>query len=393
MTLSPAWKNVALLAVCQALAMTGASLIATTSALVGNALAIDKAYATLPLALQYGATMAATIPAAQLMRVFGRRAACIGAAVVGMLGGALSTAAILDADFAFFCLGSAVTGVFYGFVIQFRFAAADVADARFKSRAISLVLAGGVFAAVAGPNLARLTRELFSPVLFAGCFFALIFVCASVVVALSFVRFPATTAEERAPGGRKLREIIAQPACATAMLCGPLSYAVMSTLMTATPLAMLACDHNFGDTAFVIQWHILGMYAPSFFSGSLVQRFGVLNVMAAGSALFVLCIALNLSGNSVVHFWAALTVLGVGWNFMFVGATTLLTECYRPQEKAKVQGLNDFFVYGTVTLSALLSGKLHHYIGWDSLNLMALPIVAATLLAGFRLRARRAQAA
>jgi predicted MFS family arabinose efflux permease len=283
-----------------------------------------------------------------------------------------------------------VTGFFYGFVIQFRFAAADVAEARDRSKAISWVLAGGVFAAVAGPNLARATRDWFDPILFAGCYFALVFVCAAVMVALSFVRIPTPSAEERRGDGRSMLEILKQPVCLTAVLCGPLSYAVMSTLMTATPLAMLACDHGFGDTAFVIQWHILGMYAPSFFTGALVSRFGVLNVMAAGSVLFALCIVSNLSGNSVSHFWAGLTLLGVGWNFMFVGATTLLTESYRPSEKARVQGFNDFLVYGTVTVSALISGKLHHFIGWEALNIAAVPIVMATLLAGFWLRAKRA---
>jgi MFS family permease len=390
MTLTSAWRNVALLALCQALAMSGASLIATTSALVGNGLAENKAYATVPLALQYGATMVATIPAAHLMRQFGRRAACMGAAAVGMLGAALSTWAILVGNFHFFCASSAVTGIFYGFVIQFRFAAADVSEARDRSKAISWVLAGGVFAAVAGPNLARATRDWFDPILFAGCYFALVFVCAAVMVALSFVRIPTCSAEERRGDGRSMLEILKQPVCLTAVLCGPLSYAVMSTLMTATPLAMLACDHGFGDTAFVIQWHILGMYAPSFFTGALVSRFGVLNVMAAGSALFALCIVSNLSGNSVWHFWAGLTLLGVGWNFMFVGATTLLTESYRPSEKARVQGFNDFLVYGTVTVSALISGKLHHFIGWEALNIAAVPIVMATLLAGFWLRAKRA---
>lgn len=390
MLLTPVWRNVALLAVCQALAMSGASLIATTSALVGNGLAENKAYATVPLALQYGATMLATIPAAHLMRRFGRRAACMGAAGIGMLGAALSMIAILQGDFHFFGASSAVTGLFFGFVIQFRFAAADVTEARDRGKAISWVLAGGVIAAVLGPNLARATRDWFEPVLFAGCYFALIFVCAAVMAVLAFVRIPTPSAEERRGDGRSFREIVKQPVCLTAILCGPLSYAVMSTLMTATPLAMLACDHGFGDTAFVIQWHILGMYAPSFVTGFLIARLGVLNVMAAGSALFVLCIAINLAGNSVVHFWASLTLMGVGWNFVFVGATTLLTESYRPAEKAKMQGINDFLVYGTVTISALISGKLHHFIGWEALNLAASPFVAATVAAGLWLRARRA---
>jgi MFS family permease len=384
------WKNVALLAVCQGLAMSGSSLIATTSALVGDTLALDKAYSTLPLALQFLCTMGMTIPAADLMRRVGRQAGFMVGAAFGIVGAAISTAAIFQNSFVLFCVGSAVTGLFYGFAIQFRFAAADATEARHRGRAISWVLTGGVVAAVLGPNLARLTRDAFEPILFAGSYASLIGLYVAVIAVLMFMDIPRPGAEERLGDARPLIEIMRGPTCLTAMLCGPIAYGAMSMLMTATPLAMQACGHSFGDTAFVVQWHILGMFAPSFVTGQLINRFGTLNVMACGSALLALCIVVNLAGDSVPHFWAALLLLGLGWNFLFVGATTLLTESYRPAEKAKVQGANDFLVYGTVTLSSFFSGKLHHLMGWEALNVVAVPLVMVTLAAGFWLRTRRA---
>jgi MFS family permease len=389
MRIDPAWKNVSLLAVCQALAFSGTSLIATTSALVGNALATDKGYATLPLALQFFATMLTTIPASHLMRRIGRRQGFTIGAVVGIAGASTSTAAIFAGDFLLFVLGSAITGVFYGFVLFFRFAAADVADERRRSKAISLVLAGGVAAAVIGPNLARLTRALFEPVLFAGCYASLIVLYLGVIGVLRFVRIPTPTAVERRESGRPLLDIASQPACLTAMLCGPIAYGVMSLIMTATPLAMLACNLSFDDTAFVIQWHVLGMYAPSFVTGHLISRFGVLNIMAAGAALLVACVGVNLAGNGMVNFWSALVLLGVGWNFLFIGATTLLTQSYQPAERAKIQGLNDFLLYGMVTVSALLSGKIQHAFGWETINLGVVPFIGMAFAVSLWLRTRR----
>lgn len=393
MRIDPIWKNVSLLAICQALAFSGSSLIATTSALVGNSLAVDKGYATLPMALQFLATMLTTIPASHLMRRIGRRRGFTLGALVGIGGAATSTAAIFAADFLLFVLGSAITGIFYGFVLFFRFAAADVADERRRSKAISFVLAGGVAAAVIGPNLARLTRTLFEPVLFAGCYLSLIGLYIAVIGVLTFVRIPTPTAIERRETGRPLLEIVGQPVCVTAMLCGPIAYGVMALIMTATPLAMLACDLSFDDTAFVIQWHVLGMYAPSFVTGHLISRFGVLNIMAAGAALLAACIGINLSGTAIVDFWSALFLLGVGWNFLFIGSTTLLTQSYKQAERAKIQGLNDFLLYGMVTFSALMSGKIQHAFGWDIVNLGVAPFIACAFALSFWLRARRTPAA
>ncbi|MFO0995145.1 MAG: MFS transporter [Alphaproteobacteria bacterium] len=393
MRIDPAWKNVSLLAVCQALAFSGSSLIATTSALVGNSLASDKGYATLPIALQFLATMLTTIPASHLMRRIGRRRGFILGALLGIAGAATNTVAIFASDFLLFALGSAITGTFYGFALFFRFAAADVADERRRATAISLVLAGGVAAAIIGPNLARLTRTLFEPVLFAGCYFSLIGLYLGIIGVISFVRIPTPSAIERRESGRPVRAIVRQPACLTAMLCGPIAYGVMALIMTATPLAMLACDLSFSDTAFVIQWHVLGMYAPSFVTGHLISRVGVLNVMAVGAVLLAACVGINLSGTAINDFWAALALLGIGWNFVFIGSTTLLTQAYQPAERAKIQGLNDFLLYGMVTLSALVSGKIQHAFGWDVVNLGVAPFIAVAFAMSFWLRTRRAPAA
>ena len=355
--------------------MSGATLIGTTSALVGHALAVDKSLATVPLALQFLATMSATIPASLLMRRVGRRRGFIIGAMFGLVGAVISSGAIFAASFIGFVVGSTVTGVFYGFVIFYRFAAADTADARFQSKAISLVLAGGVIAAVVGPNLARLTKDMFEPVTFAGSFVALSALCVLSIAVLSLIDIPPLSQEERRKPGRPLHVIMRQPVCAVAMLGGPVPYGVMSLVMTATPLAMLACDHSFDDTAFIIQWHVLGMYAPSFFTGHLISRFGVLNVMTVGAGLLFASLLTNLSGIELVYFWVGLVLLGVGWNFLFIGATSLLTRAYAPAERAKVQGINDFLVYGSVTLGALSSGALHHALGWDAVNYGVIPLI------------------
>ena len=375
------WKPILLLAVCQGLAMSGASLIATTAALVGYSLAIDKSDATLPLAFQFVVTMLTTIPASNLMRRIGRRAGFWLGAAVGIVGAVIAIVSIFQNSFWGFMIG-----VFYGFAIFFRFAAADVAEDKHRARAISLVLTGGVAAAVIGPNLALYSRDVFEPVLFAGCYLALIFLYLGVSAVLAFVKIPRPTEIIGGRTGRPLLEVIRQPICYTAMFCSAAAYGVMALVMNATPLAMLACNHDFGDTAFVIQWHVLGMYAPSFVTGHLIGRFGVLNVMVAGAVLLTACVGVNLSGDSVDFFWAALVLLGVGWNFLFIGATTLLTQSHQPAERAKIQGVNDFLMYGMVTLAALTAGKVQHDLGWAAINLGVVPVIGLAVVAILWLR-------
>ena len=383
-------RNVLILALCQALAMTSTSLMVTVAALVGQMLAADKTLATLPIAVQFTATMATTIPASLLMKRIGRRAGFSVGALLGAAGAGLAIAAIFAGSFVVFCLAGAAVGAALGFAMFYRFAAADAADPAFRGKAISLVLTGGVVAAVAGPQLARWSRDLFQPALFAGCFVAIAGLWLAALLLLQLVDIPRPSELERRAGGRPLAAIVRQPAFVVAALGAMIGYGVMSLVMTVTPLAMIGHAHEFDDAAFVIQWHVLGMYAPSFVTGHLIARVGVLNVLAAGVALIGACVAVNLSGTGVMQFWAALTLLGLGWNFLFIGSTTLLTETYRPEERAKTQALNDFLVFGTVAMSSFASGAVHNHFGWSAVNLAVIAPISAVLLAVLWLRRRRA---
>ena len=375
----PTRKNVVLLALCQALSMSGSSLVMTVSAIVGTMIAADKTMATLPLAFQMTAMMVTTIPASLAMKRFGRRAGFLFGIMVGIGGAVLATYAIFERNFVLLCVASGVMGIQMGFAQFYRFAAADTAKPDFKSKAISLVLAGGVIAAVLGPNLAKWARDLFEPVMFAGSYAAIAVLWLIPLVLLFFIDIPRPSVEERKQSGRPLVVIMRQPVFVVAIVGAVVAYAMMNMVMTSTPLAMLACGLEFEDAAFVIQWHVLGMYAPAFFTGSLIARSGMLNVMLVGAVLMLGCVAVNLSGQDVTRFWLALVLLGVGWNFLFVGATTLLTETYVPAEKAKVQAANDFLVFGSVSISAFSSGMLQNAFGWDIVNMMALPFLAVAL--------------
>ena len=375
----PTRKNVVLLALCQALSMSGSSLVMTVSAIVGTMIAADKTMATLPLAFQMTAMMVTTIPASLAMKRFGRRAGFLFGIMVGIGGAVLATYAIFERNFVLLCVASGVMGIQMGFAQFYRFAAADTAKPDFESKAISLVLAGGVIAAVLGPNLAKWARDLFEPVMFAGSYAAIAVLWLIPLVLLFFIDIPRPSVEERKQSGRPLVVIMRQPVFVVAIVGAVVAYAMMNMVMTSTPLAMLACGLEFEDAAFVIQWHVLGMYAPAFFTGSLIARYGMLNVMLVGAVLMLGCVAVNLSGQDVTRFWLALVLLGVGWNFLFVGATTLLTETYVPAEKAKVQAANDFLVFGSVSISAFSSGMLQNAFGWDIVNMMALPFLAVAL--------------
>jgi len=377
----PSLRNVALLAFCQALSMTCLSLLITISALVGSLLAVDPALATLPLSLQFLGVLVTTIPASLLMERWGRRAGFSLGAVLGIVGGLLCTLAVFTADFLLLCFGSLLLGGFSAFSMYYRFAAADTASNAFKSRAISLVLAGGVLAAVAGPELAKHTRELFAPVAFAGGYAAIAALCLLSLAILQFIRIPRPPARVRGDSGRPLAVIARQPRFIVAVLCGMVAYGTMNLVMVSTPLAMIACDHPFETAAFVIQLHVLGMYVPSFFTGSLIARFGLPPVLLAGALLLLACVAVALTGIEVLNFAAGLVLLGLGWNLLYVGGSTLLTETHRPEEKAKVQAANEFLVFGVVTVTAFSSGALHEGLGWEWLNLVTVPAILAALVA------------
>lgn len=375
-------KNVAVLAVCQALFNSGGVIAIALGGLVGFNLAGDKTLATLPVTMVVGGTALATIPASLLMGKIGRRLGFMLGAGIGTVGGAVAALGIFLGDFAIFCLGSFLLGTYSGFAHYYRFAAADIASAAFKPKAISLVLAGGVAAGYLGPEIAKYTKDVIPLYAFAGTYMAAAVLGALSVLLLSFVDVPLPTAAEAAAGRRPLSVIARQPVFMIAALSGMVGYGFMNLLMTATPLAMTQHYHfHFNLAATVIQWHVIAMFAPSFFTGALIARFGVLNIILAGVAINLVCVAVALAGVEYENFWLSLTLLGLGWNFMYVGGSTLLTECYHPAERAKTQAANDFLVFFTVAVSSLSSGALLHRGGWDTILVLALPWLGLAAIA------------
>lgn len=374
-------RNLFLLALCQALFMTGSSTVLTVTALAGETLLPASGLATLPFSLQFVMTMAATIPASFTMRRFGRRAGFQIGAAMGLFAGLLNVAALMDKNFPLFCVGSALIGVVNAFALYYRFAAADCVGAEHRARAISLVLAGGVVAAFSGPNLARFTVNSIGDVTFAGCFAALSAIQFVTIVLLMLVDIPRLSAEERRDQGRPIKEILRIPAVPVAILAGMAGYSSMTLVMTSTPLAMHGMGHEFGDAAFVIQWHVFAMFAPAFVTGHLINRIGVLPVIIAGAGFILLCVFINHLGYGLWQFTSALVALGLGWNFMFVGGTSLLAGVVLRTEQAKIQGCNDFLVFGSVAVAALLGGTLYNSAGWETLNYAVLPGVLFSLVA------------
>lgn len=382
-------KNVLLLALCQALAMTGTTILITTAALIGYSLAKDKSLATFPLALEQLATMSATIPASLLMKRIGQQLGFVVGVFIGMIGAALGVYAIFIGSFTVFCLTTLLLGVFNGFAGFYRFAAADTASKGFRSKAISFVMAGGVIAALFGPELATWSKDLFKPALFAGSLAFIVGLQMLALFLLPFVDIPQLSETERRESGRAFTVIVQQPVFIVALLVSMLGYGVMMLVMTATPLAMVTDSYPFDTAAFVIQMHVFGMFAPSFFTGYFIARFGVLNIILCGGVLNVLCIAINLLGTDFLNFWVALLLLGIGWNFMFIGSTTLLTEAYTPAEKAKTQALHDFLMFGFVAFATFLSGRLLHDFGWEAVNYASIPMILLALAATLWLRPQR----
>lgn len=387
-------KNVAVLAACQALLFTNNATLIALNGLVGFALAADKRLATLPVTSWVVGGALTTYFASLLMKRIGRRAGFTVGAAVGIVGALICAWAIYVGDFWLFCFGAVVFGAYNAFGQYYRFAAADAAPVDFRSKAISLVIAGGLVGGLVGPTLSRWTRGLL-PTDFLGAFLALIAMLVLVMLVLRLLHIPPPRPGEAKEGGRPLGEIVRQPAYIVAVIGAGLGYGIMNLLMTATPLAMGVCGHPYGAAATVISWHVVAMFAPSFVTGDLVRRFGVLNVMMAGVALNFACVAIALAGVEVANFWFALVLLGIGWNFLFVGATTLITETYRPEERAKAQGANDLAIFLIMAVSSFASGVVLEARGWEMLNYLALPFVAAIgiAVAWMMLRRRRAPAA
>lgn len=387
-------RNVFVLATAGALAGSVPPIVFATVPLAAyDMLGSDKSLATLPVTAFVVGTACGTVPCSMLARRFGRRASFIAGMLVGGSGAATTLAAMLWQSFLLLCAGSFLIGFAAAFAQQFRFAAADTASAAFRPRAISLVMAGGVAAAIIGPQAVIHFGDLFAPVRFAGAYAATLVLTLAAILVLLLLDIPRAPSRSAVAGGRPLREIVGQPAFLVAVGCATSSYALMSFVMTAAPLAMVMHDHHHDAAVLGIQWHVLAMFAPSFVTGSLIARFGTHRVVAAGLMLLIGCALVALAGTSVAHFWLALVLLGIGWNFGFIGGTAMLTETYRADEKESVQAVNDFLIFGVVALASFSSGEVLLFGGWNIVNMVVLPVAIVCLAAVFWQMARRARLA
>jgi MFS family permease len=386
-------KTLALLAACQGLLLINGAGLISMQGLVGYMLTDTKSLATLGATTYVIGSALAAMPAALWMARVGRRAGFMTGAFINIVGCGLAALALHLRSFPLFCAATAVIGIYQAIGLQYRFAAAEVAAPADRAKAISWVLAGGIAGGILGPESMRLARDWFATP-FAGSFIVLAAYALLAMVVQSRVHVPKPTREERSGGGRPLGEIMRQPVFIVAVISAAFGYGIMNLLMVATPLAMDFCSHPFAQAAMVIQWHVVGMYAPGLFTGSLIRRYGTLKVILAGVALVGGCVAVALSGTTVTHFLVALALLGVGWNFMYTGGTTLLTESYAPTEKARAQGANDFAVFATMGVSSFSSGALVSVAGWERMNMLALPVLAVVVVAVVWLsRLRRVPAA
>jgi MFS family permease len=383
-------RNVLLLTLTQATSSTSVTLVAAVGSLAGYALASNKALATLPSTMAVIGTALSTIPASMLMKRVGRRVGFIVGALCAMIGGLISVAAMAHGQFWLLAAAALFLGVSVAFAQQYRFAAAETSLPEFRSRAISFVLAGGLAAAFIGPMLARGTVQLFETT-YLGAYLCVPVLGVFTVAWLAGLRMPPLSDEGTSISGaaRPIAEIVRQPIFIVAVLAQMMGQGVMNLLMTGTPLAMMAHHHTFADTAFVIQWHVVGMFLPGFFTGTLVQRWGERTVILLGIALNVLAVAAAWLDVGVYNFFLAMTLNGIGWNFMFVAGSALVTKAYAPAERARTQAANDFLVFGTAAVTSLSSGQLLHHRGWQVvLTTAAVMLLAA--LAGSLWRVSRA---
>lgn len=370
-------RNVYILAFCQAMLFTGTGLVISATALIGKDLAPSPAWATVPLAIQYLTTMLVIFVVSHWMKIKGRRYVFMRGALTGSVGMLLASLGIWLNSFILFMLASVLVGMHNAIGQFYRFAAAESVPANLKARAISMTLAGGVLAAFIGPNLAIYTRNMLDHV-FLASYLALVLTTLTAAILTSQIKMPDIPDEEKEI--RSLLHIARQPKYLMAMIAAMIGYGSMNFLMTATPLAMVCFSHPFSSTAIVIQWHLFAMFAPSFFTGDLIRKFGVLQVMMSGCILLIGCVLVNLNGTSLHHFEFALILLGVGWNFLYIGATTMLTDTYTPSEKSKAQGLNDTFIFATLTVTSFASGAMVDHFGWQPINFYALFPVSIVLL-------------
>ncbi len=392
MPLRPDIRNVSVLAACQALVQTGMVMLITASGLAGFMLAPDKSLATLPVSFLMIGTMVTTIPASLFMGRFGRRPGFWLGTLLGAFGATLGVVSLMNGWFWLFCFAHIFYGGYQGFAQFYRFAAAEAAAPAFRSRAISYVLLGAAVAAVVGPHMVAFTRDVAASGAFVGTYATIVALSLVATAVVSLIDLPKPAEQKTDIPARPIPAVVSQPIFLVAALTAAVGFGVMNLAMTATPLAMAHHHHGLNETAFVIQWHVLGMFLPSFFTGGLIARFGAPKIMLAGVAFLLCHVAVALSGVEFLHFASALILLGIGWNFAYLGGTTLVTDAYRPSEKAWTQGIFDFTVFTTVVITSFASGALLHFVGWSGVNLLALPllVVAGTALVAYLLWLRRA---
>jgi MFS family permease len=375
--------QISLLAVLQGLFLTNNVTLIAVNGLAGMALSTNKIYATLPITAYVLGSALVTMPAAQYMKRHGRKQGYLVGAFAALIGTIMAFFAMQTQSIELLCVGTFIAGIYPAFSSSLRFAAAEVAEVAkpsHKAVAISWVLAGGIAGGVIGPELSKLTRTAL-PALFSATYLSLAAFAILSMLLTRWLQIPKTDPIAAAGPARPLLEILRQPSCWIAVMAAMAAYGVMNLLMVATPLAMAVCKMPYSSAALVLEWHVIGMFAPGLFTGALITRFGVYRIMLLGCALMLACSALALAGIELMNFLIALFVLGVGWNFLYTGATTLLTNAYRPSEKARVQGFNDLCVFVTMITSSFSSGALLYSNGWNLLHLLAIPFVVFALLA------------
>ena len=362
-------RTALVLAAAQALAGGNNTVVVATGGIAGAMLA------TLPISVMVVGMWIGTLPVGMLAKAFGRRFALQAGSVLGVLSGLVSCLAMLSGSFLLLLLGTLCAGLYAAAHQSYRFAAADTASVHFRAKAISWVLAGGIFAAVIGPQLVIFTKDVWPAYLFAGTYLAQAACAVLAAAVLTLLRIPRPPTVQTFADGRPLADIVRKPQFIVAVACGLAGFGTMNLLMTSAPLAMVMCNHSVGEAALGIQWHVLGMYAPSFFTGTLIARLGLRAIMASGLSLILAAALVGFLGIGLWNFWVALVLLGVGWNFAFIGATTLITECHGQRERNKVQAFNDFLIFGAMALASFSSGALLTRFGWTAVTEVVFPVV------------------
>ena len=368
------------LSFCKALLSTGNVLLVAVTALIGQTLSPDPIWSTLPVAFQFIGLMCATIPASLIMNKIGRKNGFYLGNMLGIAGALFCIQALYSASFNLFCTGTFFLGIGIGFGTLYRFAAVEMCEKPYRAKAISIIMAGGVLAAIAGPNLAIFSQDMIEGTPFVGAFWGLLVLYIAAMLVLTIVNFPPQVIHAPGVRTRPVIEIILQPLFLVSVIAAMVSYVVMNLLMTATPLAMHHNGFHFEQSALVIELHALGMFLPGFFTGNLINRFGTIRILLIGALTMLVCIGINLNGQSQLHFSIALFMLGLGWNFMFVSATHLVADAYSEAEKPKAQAANEFLIFSMVTISALASGWMEATLGWHIMNLMCIPVVLFAVL-------------